>query len=149
MDIVNLSVPGSLKYRDVVLRMVTSCCRLVRAMATGKQAPSRDQHEFDHKVLSAVGEAFNNVAIHAYRGISDGALGVKVEMSADGITIHMTDTGRIFEPALETQRGPEALPESHMGLFLMRSCVDKVTYRPGIPGEVPNQLTLTKRFVAS
>jgi serine/threonine-protein kinase RsbW len=146
MDIVNLSVPGSLKYRDVVLRVVTSCCRLVRAMAIGKQAPSRDAHEFDHKVLTAVGEAFNNVAIHAYRGISDGALGVKLELSGEGITIHMTDTGRVFEPALETQIGPDALPESHMGLFLMRSCVDKVTYRPGGPGGLPNQLTLTKRF---
>ena len=118
-------------------------------MAIGKQAPSRDAHEFDHKVLTAVGEAFNNVAIHAYRGISDGALGVTLELSIDGITIHMTDTGRVFEPALETQIGPEALPESHMGLFLMRSCVDKVTYRPGGPGGVPNQLTLTKRFVPS
>jgi serine/threonine-protein kinase RsbW len=149
MDIVNLSVPGSLKYRNVVLRAVTSCCRLVRAMAVGKQAPSRDGDEFDHKVLTAVGEAFNNVAIHAYRGISVGALEVEIELSAEGITIRMADTGRVFEPALETQRGPEALPESHMGLFLMRSCVDKVTYRPGVPGEVPNQLTLTKRFVAS
>jgi serine/threonine-protein kinase RsbW len=147
-DIIRLSVPGALRYRDVVLRVVTSSCKLVRTMAVGKQEAGPESHDFEDKVVSAVGEAFNNVAIHAYRDVSPGAVGLEIEVSAEGITLQMSDDGRAFEPALEAQRQPDlaTLPESHMGLYIMRSCMDKVTYRPGKPAVSPNLLTLTKRF---
>jgi serine/threonine-protein kinase RsbW len=148
MDMIRLSVPGTLQYRDVVLRVVTSACKLVRALAKGKQEASREAPDFDDKVVSAVGEAFNNVAIHAYRDVSPEAVEIEIDVSPGGITIRMSDTGHVFEPAAEVQRQPDlaTLPESHMGLFIMRSCMDKVTYRPGVPPSVSNQLTLTKRF---
>src|ERR1041384_2041714 len=141
MDIVRLCVPGTLHYRDVVLRVVTSCCRLARSKAQGKQEPSRDPHDFDDKVVSAVGEAFNNVAIHAYRDTAPGSVELEIEVSHEGVTVRLPDTGRTFEPALEAQRERDVLPESHMGLFIMRSCMDKVTYRPGATGSAPNLLT--------
>jgi serine/threonine-protein kinase RsbW len=148
MDIIRLSVPGTLRYRDVVLRAVTSSCRLVRELATGKQEASRHSHEFDDKVVSAIGEAFNNVAIHAYRDLSPGTVELEIEVSGEGITIHMSDTGHVFEPGVEVGRTPDmaTLPESHMGLYIMRSCMDKVTYRPRSAGARQNLLTLTKRF---
>lgn len=141
-------MPGTLQYRDVVLRVVTSACKLVRALATGKQEMSRDSHEFDDKVVSAVGEAFNNVAIHAYRDVSPGAVELELDISAGALTVRMADTGRAFEPAHEAKRQPDALPESHMGLYIMRSCMDEVTYRPRASAELPNLLTLSKRFHA-
>lgn len=140
-------MPGTLGYRDVVLRVVTAACRVVRGMAMGRQEPSRESHEFDDKVVSALGEAFNNVAIHAYKGIVPKAVELEIEASAEGITLRMADTGHAFEPAEEAKRTPAlaSLPESHMGLFIMRSFMDKVTYRPG-GADAPNLLTLTKRF---
>ena len=149
MDIIRLSVPGSLRYRDLVLRVVASSCRLMRALAMGKQEPSREQHEFDDKVVSAVGEAFNNVAIHAYRDVSPGAVDLELELRSDSITIRMSDHGRRFEPSVERTPDLATLPESHMGLFIVRSCMDQVIYRPGSAGSSPNVLTLTKRYVAS
>jgi serine/threonine-protein kinase RsbW len=148
MDMIRLSVPGTLRYRDLVLRVVTASCKLVRLLAMGKQEARLESGEFDDKVVSAVGEAFNNVAIHAYRDVSPGAVELEIEVSGDGITLRLSDTGRAFEPALEAQRQPDlaTLPESHMGLYIMRSCMDKVTYRPGGSPLTPNQLTMTKRF---
>jgi anti-sigma regulatory factor (Ser/Thr protein kinase) len=156
-DIIRLSVPGTLRYRDLVLRVVTSSCKLVRALATVKQEARPESQDFEDKVVSAVGEAFNNVAIHAYRDVSPEAVEFEIEVSADGITLRMSDTGRAFEPMVEVQRQPDlaTLPESHMGLYIMRSCMDKVTYRPGVSrashvsrgsAATPNLLTLTKRF---
>jgi serine/threonine-protein kinase RsbW len=118
-------------------------------MATGKQEPSREQHDFDDKVVSALGEAFNNVAIHAYRGMAPGLVDLEIEASAEGITLHMSDAGHAFEPRDEGNWTPavEALPESHMGLYIMRSCMDRVTYLPGGRDGAHNRLTLTKRFV--
>jgi serine/threonine-protein kinase RsbW len=149
MDIIRLSVPGALNYRDVVLRVVAAACRLVRDMAKGKQEPSRASREFDDKVVSAISEAFNNVAIHAYRDVSPGAVVIEIDVAPEGITLRMFDTGRVFEPGIEVQNTPAlaSLPESHMGLYIMRSCMDKVTYRPGSGEAVPNLLTLTKRYV--
>jgi len=142
-------VPGSLRYRDVVLRVVASACRLMRSMAIGKQEPSRDQHQFDDEVVSAVGEAFNNVAIHAYRDLSPGAVELELELRSDSITIRMSDTGRRFEPGVERTPDLASLPESHMGLYIVRSFMDQVTYRPGGTAAAPNVLTLTKRYVTS
>lgn len=149
MDMIRLSVPGTLRYRDVVLRVVASSCRLMRAMALGKQEPSRDQDEFDDKVVSAVSEAFNNVAIHAYRDLSPGAVELEIEMRPDSITIRMSDTGRHFEPSAERTPDLTTLPESNMGLYIMRSFMDKVTYRPGNASTATNVLTLTKSLVTS
>lgn len=150
-DMIRLSVPGTLRYRDLVLRAVTSACKIVRMLAVGKQETRLAAGEFEDKVVSAVGEAFNNVAIHAYRDVSPGAVELEIEATAEGITLRMSDTGRSFEPSLEVQRQPDlgTLPESHMGLYIMRSCMDKVTYRPGGSPATPNLLTLTKRFPRS
>ncbi len=114
-------------------------------MSGSKQEPSRDTDDFDDKVVSAVGEAFNNVAIHAYRDLSPGSVDLELELRPDGITIRMADTGRSFEPKGEKLPDLTSLPESHMGLYIVRSFMDEVTYRPGTEGSA-NLLTLTKRY---
>src|SRR4051812_10683052 len=119
MDMIRLSVPGTLHFRDVVLRVAASSCRLMRSMAVGKQEPSRDESEFDDKVVSAVGEAFNNVAIHAYRGRAAATVDLEFEVRPEGITIRFMDTGADFEPALELTPDLALLPESNMGLYIM------------------------------
>jgi serine/threonine-protein kinase RsbW len=146
IDMVRLSVPGTLRYRDLVLRAVSSFCRLARAQS--KQEASRAQaEEFDDKIVSAVGEAFNNVAIHGYRGAAPGKVELELELLVDGVSIRLIDTGAVFDPAGAPATAPSSLPESNMGLFIIRSCVDSVTYRAGSPPGVPNVLTLTKRYV--
>ena len=49
MDMIRLSVPGTLRYRGVVLRVVASSCKLMRAMASGRQAHEcYAQHLFEY-----------------------------------------------------------------------------------------------------
>lgn len=148
IDIVRLSVPGTLLYRDVVLRVVSSFCRLARADAAhSKQEASRSSpDEFDDKVVSAIGEAFNNVAIHGYRGRRPGTVLLELELIRDGIRIRLTDTGAGFDPAGAPAPHLASLPESHMGLYIIRACMDTVTYEQGTPPSLPNVLTLTKCF---
>jgi serine/threonine-protein kinase RsbW len=149
---IRLSVPGTLLYRDVVLRVVASFCRLARVDAEStKQEASRASNDvdFDDKVVSAVGEAFNNVAIHGYRGRPAGNVVFELELDEDGVTIRMFDTGAVFDPSGEPMPNLASLPESHMGLFIIRSCMDTVTYTSGNPPAVPNVLTLTKRYAVA
>jgi serine/threonine-protein kinase RsbW len=147
---IRLSVPGTLRYRDIVLRVVASACRLLRPQRGTKQETSRegDCADFDDKVVSAVSEAFNNVAIHAYRGRSVGAVELELDVGEDAVTIRLCDTGTSFDPTRQKTPVLELLPESNMGLYLMRSCMDQVSYRAGNPPHEPNVLTMTKRYPA-
>jgi len=144
---IRLSVPGSLRYGPVVLSLVTSVCRLSRQPHEKKQEPIREEGlaEFETKVVSAVSEAFNNVAIHAYRGRSVGPVDIELEPQSTGLTIRIRDFGHGYDPVVHD---PDELPESKMGLFIMRSCMDSLNYAPSQEDGQPNLLTLFKRYPA-
>jgi len=96
---------------------------------------------FRNEMVTAFGEAFNNIVIHGYRGRSDGMLDIEAEMAPTMMTIRLIDTGRevdfndVEPPDLTT------MPESGMGVFMIHALVDEVIYRGGSP----NVLSLTKR----
>lgn len=116
---------------------------------TTKQEASREGADFSDKFVSAVGEAFNNVALHAYRGRVAGSVEMELEVEGDRLTVRLFDSGAGFDPTEEQPPDLRSLPESHMGLYIIRSCVDDVSYRRGNPPLVPNVLTLTKRRVTT
>jgi serine/threonine-protein kinase RsbW len=147
MGIVRLSVPGTLLYRDLVLRVVASVCRLVRRGAEKTQEPSHGNHltDFDDKVVSAVGEAFNNIALHAYAA-APGQAELEFAVELNLLTVRMLDTGEGFDFPRERGQSLEMLRESHMGLEIMMACMDEVTYVRGGP-TTPNVLTMTKRYL--
>ena len=147
MDMIRLSVPGTLRYRDVVLRMVASVCRLVRSdPAVQQEAGHRAQAvDFEDSLVSAVSEAFNNVALHAYAQV-DGTAELEAEVVHGTITIRLSDFGQPFDPSEQTSPDLDGLHESSMGLYLIRSCVDAFSYVRGNPPRSPNVMTLRKSY---
>ena len=140
VDVIHLRVPGTLRYRDLAVRVVGAACKMVGS-PVGDSGPIRLNNEFDHQVVSAFGEAFNNAAIHSYRGES-GDVDMEIDVGEDRITIRMRDWGPSF--LLDDVPTPDldALPESGLGLFIIRSFMDDVQYRPGSP----NVLSMTKHL---
>jgi Histidine kinase-like ATPase domain len=115
-------------------------------MAQGRACDGDENgDDFESQVISAFGEAFNNVALHAYPDPPVGEVEIAVDWNAEALTIGVTDTGESFDP--ETVSPPEldALPEGGMGLFIMRSFMDEIAYRPG----PPNVLHMSKRLGGS
>jgi len=131
-----LTVLGILEHRDVVLRAVSAACKLVSADARGPQ-----WNEFQQQVVSAVSEAFNNLVLHGYEGRSDGRVDLSIRPGAAGIEIEVRDWGKSFDPKAIPVPDMETLPESGMGIFIMRSFMD-LAYRKGRP----NLLTLSKKL---
>lgn len=131
------------------MRVVASVCRLVRGATGSKQEPNPGNHaeDFDDKVVSAVGEAFNNIAIHAYSRMQ-GVTEVEIGFEPNRLTIRLSDTGQGFDLSSELGRELEPLRESHMGLEIMFACMDEVSYTRGGPSK-PNVLTMTKRYLAN
>jgi anti-sigma regulatory factor (Ser/Thr protein kinase) len=146
MDIVRLSVPGTLLYRDVVLRVVASVCRVIRRGVELSQESSRRAEDFDDKVVSAVSEAFNNIALHAYDG-ARGDAELELEFEDDRLVVRLRDTGEGFDLSAKIGQGLETLRESYMGLEIILACMDEVGYVRGGPN-APNVLTMTKCYFA-
>jgi len=136
--VIHLRLPGTLRYRDLAVRVVAAACKLV-----GKDGDlQKPERAFDDEVVSAFSEAWNNIAIHSYHDQPLGEVQIEIEPDHDQIWIRIQDFGASFEPARVPAPDLEALPESGLGLYIMRSFMDDVTYQPGRP----NVLTLTKRL---
>jgi anti-sigma regulatory factor (Ser/Thr protein kinase) len=135
---IRLTVPGTLSYRDLVLRVVESSCSVLHPSASAPDSGIVD------KVVSAVSEAFNNIAIHAYAEHS-GDVDIEIFADEHTLTIRMSDMGRSFEPDTVTEPDLSSLPERQMGLYIIRSFMDTVAYVRG-SADQPNVLTLGKRF---
>jgi hypothetical protein len=79
---IQLSVPATLRYRDVAVRIVAEAARLVSRSV--QRAPNdlldRDVRDpFDTAVVSAFAEIFNNVVIHAYARKGGGMIPYRID----------------------------------------------------------------------
>jgi serine/threonine-protein kinase RsbW len=93
------------------------------------------------QVVSAVGEAYNNVVLHGYAGRKEATIDLRIQIRRGQIRIELRDWGASFDPTTVPAPAFDTLPESGLGLYIMQSFMD-MTYRPGRP----NLLTLSKRF---
>lgn len=134
-----LKVPATFAYRELTCRTVAAVAKLCLGMKEplGGEAARR----FTNELVSAVGEAFNNVVMHAYAGSDGGTIELELEWTADHVVLEMRDTGEAFDLEAVPDLDLETAHENGMGVHIIRSFVDEVEYRPG----APNVLVLKKR----
>ncbi len=97
-------------------------------------------------MISAFVEAFNNAVIHAYEGIQmPGAVEVELEVGPDALMVRIIDHGQAFVPEEVPEPDLAALPEGGLGLFIIRSFMDEVTYARE---NERNVITMVKQFEA-
>ena len=128
---VTFRIRAALEYRPLAIDLVSA---LTAQVATADRT-------FRDEMITAFGEAFNNVVVHGYRDRADGMVDVEAEMTRDQITLRVIDGGAEVDFATIREPDLEMLPESGMGVFMMRALVDEMSYAAG---EL-NVLTLTKR----
>ena len=78
---IRLTVPGTLRYRDVAVRIVAEAARLVSCSSQRSPNDPLDhdvRDPFDTAVVSAFMEIFNNVAIHAYQRKGGGSIEIAI-----------------------------------------------------------------------
>jgi serine/threonine-protein kinase RsbW len=133
--VIGLRVPGAIGYRHIAIRLVSTACKM--ALET---EPTDADGDFEAEVVSAFGEAFNNIAVHGFQGLEPQPVQIEVDWDEEKLVITFVDNGHIFDPETVALPDLDALPEHGMGLFIMRSCMDQVDYHPG----PPNVLRLVK-----
>ena len=135
--LIRLQLLGILEHRDVALRAVSTACKLVTPRPQGQA-----WNEFQMQVVSAVGEAFNNIVLHGYSGRREGSIDLRIQTRRGHIRIELRDWGSGFDPTEVPAPAFDTLPESGLGLYIMQSFME-MAYRIGRP----NLLTLSKRYV--
>jgi serine/threonine-protein kinase RsbW len=123
---------AQLEYRPLAIDIVSALIAQVRDA----------DRDFRNDVVTAFGEAFNNIVIHGYKGRSDGVVDLEVDIGSDEITIRILDTGHEVEFTSVEPPDLLSLPEGGLGVFMIHALVDEVVYRGGSP----NVLRLTKRM---
>jgi anti-sigma regulatory factor (Ser/Thr protein kinase) len=137
---IRLTVPGTLRYRAIAVRVVAEAARLVSASAQRdpEDPLSNDVRDpFDTAVVSAFMEIFNNVAIHAYKRKGGGAIEIAITPSDREIVIEVRDHGHPFDiegvAPLPSELDADSLPEGGMGIHIAKTMLDEMTYEPGPP----------------
>lgn len=149
---IRLTVPGTLRYRAIAVRVVAEAARMVSASAQRDPTDLLDndvRDPFDLAVVSAFAEIFNNVAIHAYQRKGGGTIEIAITPGDRELVIEVKDTGRAFDidevPPLPTDLDEASLPEGGMGIHIAKTMLDEMTYEPG----PPNLWRLCKRLPAA
>jgi serine/threonine-protein kinase RsbW len=128
---VALRLPALIRYRPIAIELIGALLRHV---------DDADQ-DFRNEMVTAFGEAFNNIVLHGYRGRLDGILEIEAEMTPDQIRLCLLDQGHEVDFGSVQVPDLASMPESGMGVFMMHALVDEVDYRGGSP----NMLSLIKR----
>src|SRR5512135_3227157 len=119
---IRLTVPGTLHYRAVAVRVVAEAARLVSC--SGVTDPNDPlavdvRDPFDTAVVSAFAEIFNNVAIHAYHRKGGGTIEIAITPGTRELVIEVKDHGSPFDlegvAPLPDVLDDESLPEGGMG----------------------------------
>ena len=132
---VRLSVPGDPRSLALVRSIVTSL--------------AEDAGLAETEI--AVDEACTNVLEHAYRGLSPAPpIDLVLHVTEDTFSVEIIDHGRSFD--FEGYRLPTFPDHWHdgntrgVGLYLIRNCMDSVTYRRG---KDANRMLLKKKLTAN
>lgn len=146
---IRLTVPGSLRYRDLAVRTVAEAARLVSCSSHRDPNNPLDldvRDPFDTAVVSAFAEIYNNIAIHAYKRTAGGSIDIALTPLPCELVIEIKDTGSPFDidqvAPLPTVLDVDNLPEGGMGIHIAKTMLDDVIYEPG----PPNLWRLCKRL---
>jgi serine/threonine-protein kinase RsbW len=115
--------------------------------ATKKLCASLDVTEVVCRDIElSVCEAVNNAVLHAYGNERGHKVEVSYTVTSDRLTIEVCDHGkqmsdRVFPVSGCTADSRQSLPETGMGLFIIREIMDKVVYSTRKNGNI---LTMTR-----
>lgn len=134
---IQLTVPGSLRYRQVAVRVVAEAARMVSA---GSSEPPVNggggydlRHPFDSSFVSAFAEIFNNIAVHAYARQAAGAIELIITLGEDYLEVEIRDDGIAFDIDAVEPLNVGELHEGGMGIHIARTLLDELHYEPGPP----------------
>jgi serine/threonine-protein kinase RsbW len=129
----SIQLPCDLLYRDAVGALIHQLCLNLEQQGA--------EPGLGIQVVSAFNEAFNNLVQHARA--APGLVDVLVEISATKLAIELKDDGVPYDYDNVKDPDLDQLPESGLGIFIMRSFMSEIQYTPG-GGNAKNVLRMSR-----
>jgi len=98
-----------------------------------------------HDIVLAVGEACQNVIVHAYTTQQTGEIVLDIRRRADGIVLRVTDFAASIDIDAVKPRDLDDLRPGGLGTHFIRELMDSADFLPG-PDGVGNVLQMTKKM---
>jgi serine/threonine-protein kinase RsbW len=131
----SVRVPSDLRFIEPV--------RLFLEAIVGRLVQEGAAAELHNQTVSAFNEGFTNAVIHGQGETPNQTVDVELTVDHEGLTLSIADGGRGFDLNQVPPPNLAELPEQGLGLWIIRSTMDEVSYRQQ-PGR--NVLTMIKRF---
>ena len=142
---------------ELPLSVIPEICEVIRDYPVGISTCEGDTiiagnninkyTELTARINLVLEEAVSNVIKHGYEPGADGSVDIEAKVGKDSLEFTLTDTGVPFDPTEapmpDTNLGVEERPIGGLGVYLIRTIMDSVSYRRE-GGR--NILTLTKRI---
>ena len=100
-----------------------------------------------HDIVLAVGEACQNVIVHAYAAQQGGEILLDILRRADNIVLRVTDFAASIDAASVQPRDLDDVRPGGLGTYFIRELMDSADFLPG-PDGVGNVLQMTKKMEA-
>ena len=131
MDKVEIGIHSNPKYSKIVRCAVTHLCDLGGLSAAAANT-----------ITLAVDEALTNIMRHAYGGATDESIRIECRLLEDRLEFVLRDRGAQVDPASIQSRDLADVRPGGLGVHLIRSTMDEVTYQHHPDGG--NELRLVK-----
>lgn len=118
---------------------------LVRAAVRGAAQHCGFDETATADIVLAVGEACQNVILHAYAGRNDGEIVLGILRSAEGMVLRVTNFGTAFDPTVCRPRDLGELKPGGLGMHFIHALMDRADFET-TPDGVGNVLRMTKKF---
>lgn len=99
-----------------------------------------------HDIVLAVGEACQNVILHAYAGRDDGQILLDIRRGGDRMTLRVIDYGPPVDPDRVRPRDLQDVRPGGLGTHFIRQLMDTADFAPAPDGN-GNVLRMTKKKV--
>jgi len=139
--------PATADEVRVVLRSDPRYLPIIRGLVVrGAQVAGFDDEECQRLALG-VTEAVTNVMRHGYRGVKDQRIDLTLRVPIGLFYLEIRDEGRYVAPEAIRSRPLDEVRPGGLGVHLIRSTMDSVTYRKNDAGGTT--LTLMRRLAGS
>jgi anti-sigma regulatory factor (Ser/Thr protein kinase) len=133
-------VPCVLRFRDPVGALIQQVCQ---------QLPGHGADQtLGFQVVSAFNEAFNNLCQYAYPD-GRGDIEVRIEILEEALVIELCDEGETYNYEEVSVPDLTDIPESGLGIFIIRSFMSEVAYSPGATAGAKNVLRMVRQLAAT
>jgi len=105
-----------------------------------------DAEQLCSQLQLAINEVFCNIVKHGYEGRPGGDIVIETRFLDEGIAIEISDQGKAFNPSV--MQGPRLAGDGEcgLGLYIIGTIADRLTYIPKDTEKGWNRLRLFKRY---